>query len=167
MIKYLLLDRDGVLNKKSEEGQYVRSINEFIRVSAAFQLLSYCQAHSIKTFVVTNQQGVARGIMSLQDVHDIHNHMQEDLRKQWLGIDGFYVCPHHKDENCPCRKPQPWLINQILSDYPDIQKDECLLIGDSDTDIQAAARAWIVSYKIPSDALWEHLSVIISLLSQA
>jgi len=167
MIKYLLLDRDGVLNKKSDEGQYVTSVDEFARISAAFQLLSHCKTYDIKTFVVTNQQWVARGIMSLQDVHDIHDHMQEELTKQWLRIDGFYVCPHHKDEQCPCRKPKPWLIHQLLSDYPDIQKNECLLIGDSDTDIQAAARAWIVSYKIQSDTLWDHISIIISLLSQS
>ena len=167
MIKYLLLDRDGVLNKKPDEGQYVTSVSEFARIPAAFELLAYCKNNGIKIFVVTNQQGVARQIMSLQDVHSIHDYMQNELIKQWLQIDGFYLCPHHRNENCPCRKPKPWLINQILSDYPDIQKDECLLIGDSDTDIQAAARAWIVSYKIQSDALWEHVPTIISLLSQA
>lgn len=88
--------------------------------------------------VVTNQRGVARGMMSKAQVEDVHGFMQKELKKHDAHVDGIYVCPHDVGE-CHCRKPDIGLYLQAERDFP-IDKSSSWMVGDSLTDVEAGER---------------------------
>lgn len=88
--------------------------------------------------VVTNQRGVARGMMTLEAVEDVHRHMYAALEEAGAHIDGIYVCPHNEGE-CHCRKPEIGLFLQAERDFS-IDKAASWMVGDSDTDTEAGER---------------------------
>lgn len=72
--------------------------------------------HGFQVIIVTNQRGVARGLMTLADVEDIHSHMQECLKRNGAHVDGIYICPH-EEGTCRCRKPDIGLFLQAERDF--------------------------------------------------
>ena len=88
--------------------------------------------------VVTSQRGVARGMMTLEAVEDVHRHMYAALEEAGAHIDGIYVCPHNEGE-CHCRKPEIGLFLQAERDFS-IDKAASWMVGDSDTDTEAGER---------------------------
>ncbi len=162
MRKTLFLDRDWVINKKAPEGEYVYSLDKFQRNDKAQELIRLCKENFWLVIVVTNQQGIWKGLYSYNDVEKIHDKIQYDL---WVHkIDGFFVCPHLIMDNCACRKPKPGMIYNALDKFSSIDKQSALLIGDSTTDIEAAKAAGIKSIKIDSDWLSEHFEYICTML---
>lgn len=137
-IKAVLLDRDGTINV--ERADYVRSLGQFVllpQVREAFALLADLQ---LPVAIVTNQSGLARGALSEQDLASIHAHLRQLAADAGLPIAGFYVCPHHPDAQCNCRKPRPGLLLQAASELG-LAPSECLMIGDSVGDFLAARAA--------------------------
>lgn len=88
--------------------------------------------------VVTNQRGVARGMMTMDDVRDIHQFMLEELEKLGARVDGIYVCPHNEGE-CSCRKPEIGLFLMAEKDFL-IDRERSWMVGDSGTDVEAGER---------------------------
>lgn len=95
--------------------------------------------------IVTNQRGVARGMMSADDVEEVHQHMCAVLKKSGAHIDGIYVCPH-EEGTCTCRKPNIGLFLQAERDYG-IDKALSWMIGDSDSDAEAGRRYGVRTIK--------------------
>ena len=85
--------------------------------------------------MVTNQQGIGKGLMSHDDLHSVHSHMLRNITLAGGRIDNIYYCPHLAHEDPPCRKPNPGLAFQAKEDYPDINFRESIMIGDSPSDI--------------------------------
>jgi len=135
----VFLDRDGVLNRKPPEGDYVKNFEEFYWNRGAKLLLKAINGRKFLTVIVTNQRGIALGKMSAEFVEALHGKMNDDLRKIGAYIDAFYYCPHEKD-SCDCRKPKPGLFFQAAKDL-DIDLKRSYFIGDSESDLQAGKSA--------------------------
>jgi D-glycero-D-manno-heptose 1,7-bisphosphate phosphatase len=160
----LFLDRDGVINVKLE-ARYVRNSNEFEFMQGALVAISKLSKLFKRILIVTNQQGIGKGIMTADDLNLLHSFMTSEIGKLNGKIDKIYFCPHLDTENCNCRKPNPGMINQAIADFPEIDRHNSYLIGDSDSDIEAGNRMNLNTVKVDNDytlAKWtaELMSVI-------
>lgn len=129
----LFLDRDGVINQKPPEGDYVKSLDEFHILPGVLQAMDILDSLFKHIIVVTNQRGIARGLVTSQTVDLIHGFMQQAIPV----IDAVYVCPHEKD-TCLCRKPLPGLAYAAQKQFPDINFSESITVGDSLSDMKFA-----------------------------
>jgi D-glycero-D-manno-heptose 1,7-bisphosphate phosphatase len=134
-LKTVFLDRDGVINRKMPEGQYVTGWQHFDLLPGVPQAIARLNQVGLRVLVVTNQRGVALGLYSAADVEAIHAQLRQDLAKDSAKIDGFYFCPHDK-RSCNCRKPLPGLFEQAQAQFPEIDPATSLIIGDSLSDIE-------------------------------
>jgi D-glycero-D-manno-heptose 1,7-bisphosphate phosphatase len=146
--KAVFLDRDGVLNRKIE-GDYVRTPSQFVWLDGAREGVLRLNKEGWIVVLITNQRGVARGLMTLADVVETHRKMQCDLAEIGAHVDAIYVCPHENNE-CSCRKPEPGLILKAAKEWK-IDLGASLLIGDSGSDIEAARRAGVRAWRMPTD----------------
>jgi len=146
----LFLDRDGVINVKLD-GQYVRNTVEFEFMTGAETAISKLSKIFNRILIVTNQQGIAKGIMSDNDLGFLHEYMLLELKKNGGVIDKVYYCPHLSTENCSCRKPNPGMIQQAIIDFPEIKIEDSYLIGDSDTDILAGNKMGLITVKVDNE----------------
>lgn len=138
--KAVILDRDGVLNKKPPRASYVRTWEEFEWLPGAIEGLRALKQAGYKTILATNQAGVARGAMSEGDLRHLHERMQAVLRDAGAGLDAIYYCPHGWDEGCFCRKPRPGLLFQAQREHH-LDLTKTVFIGDDERDLEAGAAA--------------------------
>ena len=143
----LFLDRDGVINRKLE-GRYVRNWKEFEFMPNALFAIKKLSKRFKRILVVTNQQGIGKGIMTVNDLSLLHQSMQKEIVKNGGKIDKVYFCPHLEKENFNCRKPEIGMIQYAIKDFPDINLEQSFLIGDSSSDIEAGERAGLKSIKV-------------------
>jgi D-glycero-D-manno-heptose 1,7-bisphosphate phosphatase len=134
-VKTVFLDRDGVINRKMPDGQYVAHPKQMLLLHGVPGAISELNQAGIRVIVATNQRGISLGLYTDADVEAIHAELQRQLSTVGGYIEAFYVCPHNESE-CNCRKPLPGLFEQACAQYPDIQAADCLMIGDSLSDIQ-------------------------------
>ena len=146
----LFLDRDGVINHRLD-GQYVKNADEFEFMLGAEMAISKLSKVFKRIFIVTNQQGIAKGIMSDKDLFILHEYMLLKLKKNEGLIDRIYYCPHLASESCNCRKPNTGMIQQAIIDFPEIKLAESYLIGDSDTDILAGNKMGLITIKVDNE----------------
>lgn len=133
----LFLDRDGVINQQIV-GDYVRSWRDFVWLPGAKSAIGALRKWAPRIVVVTNQQGIGKGLMSVDDVSLIHHHLQEDLAADDVELDAFQVCPHLVSDECPCRKPRAGLVLDWLAHNADIEGALSVVVGDSESDIKLA-----------------------------
>ena len=160
----LFLDRDGVVNVKLE-ARYVRNSNEFEFMQGALVAISKLSKLFKRILIVTNQQGIGKGIMTEDDLNLLHSFMTSEIGKLNGKIDKIYFCPHLDTENCNCRKPNPGMINKAIADFPEIDLQNSYLIGDSESDIEAGNSMKLNTVKVDNEytlAKWttELMSVI-------
>lgn len=135
--KAAFLDRDGTI---ARDVHYCRRVEDFgilPRVTEAIRLLN---RKGYRVAVITNQSGIARGYFSQETLSLIHQKMITVLEERGAHIDGVYVCPHHPDEGCECRKPKPTLLKRAANDLS-IDLERSYMIGDDDKDVQAGIAA--------------------------
>ena len=135
----VFLDRDGVIDRKPPTGDYVRRWSEFRLVPTIADWIRLFNALDLLVIVVTNQRGIARGLMRKEDVEEIHSNMVAELAAAGARIDDIFYCPHDRDEGCECRKPGTGMVRQACEKW-DIDLAGSLMIGDSDKDAELAAR---------------------------
>lgn len=146
--KLLLLDRDGVLNQKPGEGDYVTSKSRllvFHEVLAKVAKLT----QQIRVVVVTNQQGVGKDLMSQSDLESVNEAINEQIVRLGGQKIVFFVCTHVIDLQCECRKPKPGLILKAISSFH-VLSNEAIFIGDQESDREAAKLARIDFLKTDS-----------------
>jgi D-glycero-D-manno-heptose 1,7-bisphosphate phosphatase len=135
------LDRDGTINRKAPEGEYVTSPDRFEFLPGAERAIELLAAAGWLVVVVTNQRGVALGRMTLDDVAAVNARMAH------LPIAGVYVCPHERG-SCDCRKPATGLFEQARGGLGGIEFGQSVVIGDAPSDIAAGeaigARSFLV-----------------------
>ncbi len=148
MKQFLFLDRDGVINKKRED--YVKTIQELEFIPGIFDAIKKLNSLGIHIIVITNQSVVNRKIISEDQLNKIHNFMLETMKEKSCTISKIYFCPHHPEERCVCRKPNTGMIEQAIKDF-NINLSNTLLIGDSNSDIEAAKKMKIRSIKLETD----------------
>ena len=143
-VRYVFLDRDGVINRKPPEGEYVSDRSRFQLLPGVEGAIAKLNRADRRVIVVSNQRGIALGLYSDAQVEALHVHLQQYLAQHGAHIDAFYYCPHDNNQ-CDCRKPKPGLFQQALRDFPDVSPSNSLLIGDSISDIE-----WARNLGIPS-----------------
>jgi len=134
-LRTIFLDRDGVINRKMPEGQYVTSWQQFELLPGVPESIAKLNQAGLQVLVVSNQRGIALGLYTTADVDEIHRRLGMELISSDAHIDGFYFCPHDKN-TCTCRKPLPGLFDQAQADFPDIESASSVMIGDSFSDIE-------------------------------
>jgi len=135
----VFVDRDGVINEKPKDGSYVTSWSEFAFMPGAIHAIRLLNEASRRVIAVTNQRGIARGIMTTDDLEVIHRRMLDELNTAEAHLDAVYYCPH-AEGSCECRKPRVGLFLRAKTDFPDIAFDDAFVIGDSDRDMEAGRR---------------------------
>jgi D-glycero-D-manno-heptose 1,7-bisphosphate phosphatase len=138
--KIILLDRDGVINQKPAEHDYVKNWGEFTFLPGAVEALKLLTENGYDIFIITNQRGIARGMMEENALGEIHQSMIAELAQHGARIKQIYHCPHDIDDNCDCRKPKPGLLFKAAGDY-DFDLTKALFIGDSEQDRLAGEAA--------------------------
>ncbi len=137
MLKLILLDRDGVINKKIDG--YVRNKNDWEETNGSLHAIAKLNK-IYKVAICTNQRGIGLGVLKLSDLNSIHQNLTQRLAAYNGSIDAIYFCPHNIDDRCNCRKPQPGMLHRAMSEFS-CAPDETCFIGDSITDTQAAIAA--------------------------
>lgn len=140
MRKAVFLDRDGVINRKAPEGEYITSVAEFGMLPGVPSEVSKLNVAGYVVLIVTNQRGIARNKLSIGDLDAIHATMLYQFREAGAAIDGVYCCPHDIDSGCSCRKPRPGMLTQAASEH-NVTLAGSWLVGDSSSDIGAGRSA--------------------------
>lgn len=137
--KVILLDRDGVINKKPPKADYVKNWKEFIFLPGSIEAIKLLKSKGYKIFIASNQSGIARRQLSEKDLGLIHKKMQQELKRNNTKIDGIYYCPHGWNDGCNCRKPKPGLLLTAAREHLfDLTKT--IFIGDDQRDREAGER---------------------------
>ena len=138
----IFLDRDGTLN---EDPGYIGDpnlVNLFEDTGKALSLLK--NELKFKLFVISNQSGIARGLITKKNVDTVNSKINELLLKDNVQIDAFYYCPFHPDfsseEECVCRKPSPYLVFKAAKDFQ-IDLEKSYFVGDAVSDIECGINA--------------------------
>jgi D-glycero-D-manno-heptose 1,7-bisphosphate phosphatase len=132
----VFLDRDGVVNRKRPEGCYVARPDDLAVLSGVPEAIRRLNDAGLLVAVVTNQRGISLGLYTAGDVAAIHARLADILAVHGAHIDGFYICPHDRNQ-CDCRKPKTGLFEQAMRDFPSIHAHTSVMIGDSLSDIEA------------------------------
>ena len=135
MTRYIILDRDGVINQDSDD--FIKSPNEWRPINGSLEAIALLNQHDYRVVVITNQSGIARGLFTLQTLQAIHHKMLSAVRDAGGEIDSIYFCPHGPDDQCQCRKPRPGLIKQFSQEHH-VDLAGLPMIGDSMRDLQVA-----------------------------
>ena len=150
MFDTLFLDRDGVINKKLEQ-RYVTNFDEFVFVKNSDVAIRKLHKIFKRILVVTNQQGIGKGIMTEDDLNLLHLQMQRELSIDFDLIDKIYFCPCLEGDDCNCRKPKTGMLENAKLDFPDMKVEDSFLVGDSDSDIIAGKKFGLTTIKVSSE----------------
>jgi D-glycero-D-manno-heptose 1,7-bisphosphate phosphatase len=152
------LDRDGTINEKAPEGDYVTTPERFRFLDGAEQAVRMLAGDGWRVVVVTNQRGVALGRMTLDDVDRVNSRMAH------LPISGVFVCPHERD-SCDCRKPGTGLFEQARAAFPEIEFDRSVVIGDAESDVLAGRAIGARTFRVGAPPLPSLLDVARSIVA--
>ena len=150
----VFLDRDGTI---MEDSNYVGKVEHVVLIPHAAQALKRLQDAGYKLFIITNQSGVGRGYFTREAVESIHAHLNEQFGQAGVRFDRYYVCPHHPEYNCECRKPKPKFLLDAAREYG-LDRPRCFMIGDRASDIQAGVNAGVRSVLVLTGAGRETLA---------
>lgn len=130
----LFLDRDGVINVE-KEGDYVRNKDEFHFISNAPEAIAQLSRLFGRIVIVTNQKGIGKGLMTEDDLAQIHDHLIQEVEKHGGKIDRIYYCSSI-DPGSPCRKPNNGMALQAKHDFPEINFSRSVMIGNTLSDMR-------------------------------
>jgi len=140
MKRAAFLDRDGVINRKPPEGQYVTRWEEMEFLPGVPAAISLLTQAGFCVLTVSNQRCVAKGLLTAIELESIHNRMCRELAKTGAVITEVYYCPHEEQPPCGCRKPSPGMLFRAALEH-EIDLKASWMIGDSEIDIQAGRSA--------------------------
>jgi len=136
----VILDRDGVLNRRMPRARYVRTPAEWEWLPGAREGLRHFTESGFRVIVVTNQAGIGRGAMTEADLAAVHERLRQEASATGGHIDAIYHCPHDWNEGCACRKPEPGMLFEAQRAF-DLDLSRVTFVGDDERDGQAAAAA--------------------------
>jgi D-glycero-D-manno-heptose 1,7-bisphosphate phosphatase len=136
--RFLLLDRDGVLNENRPD--YVKRLDEVCFYRDALEALELLKRKGVGVMLISNQSGINRGLIGMDDFWEIHEGVIRRVEECGGSIMAAFYCPHRPNENCDCRKPAPSMIAAACR-FAGIEPQEVFFIGDSESDMAAAANA--------------------------
>lgn len=159
--KVIFLDRDGTLNVRAPKACYIKSPEQFVWLEHAKEAVLELKRKGYQIYLITNQPGIARGMVSWEDIDAIHEKMCRELHDIGAQLDGIYMCPHGWNDGCECRKPKPGMLFQAQKEHS-LDLTKCLLIGDDDRDIEAGQAANLEQCILVTDtfSLWDAVQQI-------
>ena len=134
----IILDRDGVINERVPG--YVKTPEEWVPIAGSIEAMVDLYQHGYRLVIASNQSGIGRGVMGVEDLRKVHEKMESLLRENQTHIDGLFFCPHAPKDHCECRKPKPGMLNSIAQRMHRNLKG-VVFVGDSITDVEAANAA--------------------------
>ena len=134
MLSAVFLDRDGVINENRED--YVKSLDELKLLPGAVEAIARLSRAGFRIVIVSNQQGVGRGLIQTETLELINRKILDELAAIGAAVAGIYYCPHLKEEDCECRKPKPGLLIKASKELG-IDLARSVLVGDSPHDVEA------------------------------
>lgn len=152
--RFLFLDRDGVINAHRPD-DYVKSLDEFIFLPDALEALCHLSHHFTHVIVVTNQRGVGKGKMSESSLNEVHTYLMRQVEEAGGKIDAIYYSIHLDDDH-PNRKPNGGMAFEAKNEFPEIDFEKSIMIGDSRSDIEFGRRLEMTTILIKSVApMWQ------------
>jgi D-glycero-D-manno-heptose 1,7-bisphosphate phosphatase len=146
------LDRDGTINEKAAEGDYVKGPDELRLLAGAADAIRSLNDAGVLVIVVTNQRGIALGRMTEVDLQAVHARLRDLLDLSGgARVDEFLFCPHEHGQ-CTCRKPAPGMLQAACQRFPCIERADSVVIGDSASDIEAGRRFGVRGLLLGRDA---------------
>lgn len=134
--KVVVLDRDGVVNRDSNE--FIKSAAEWLPLPGSIEAIADLSRAGYLIMLATNQSGLARGLFDSAALDSIHEKFRKLVESEGGSVDGIFFCPHGPEEGCRYRKPATGLLEQIEGEF-DCKLHNCWFIGDSLRDLQAAS----------------------------
>ena len=134
-MSFIILDRDGVINYDSDF--YIKSPDEWIPIPGSLEAIAQLNRAGYRVLIATNQSGIARGYYDLETLDLIHEKFINLLAQVGGYVEEIFFCPHHPDDHCYCRKPQPGLFHKMQEKYP-LDFSSLFFVGDNLSDVQVA-----------------------------
>jgi D,D-heptose 1,7-bisphosphate phosphatase len=164
--KAIFLDRDGVVNY---EKNFVLSPEAMELIPEAPEAIKKINNSEYLAIMVTNQSAVARNLITLKELTQIHEKLQADLKKFNAFLDSIYFCPHHPDYDgpgvnknlimdCHCRKPKPGMLTDASEEF-NIELTKSYMIGDAERDIQAGKEAGCITIGVRTGKNIENFNI--------
>lgn len=151
--KIILIDRDGVINKKAAPGEYILKWEDFRTVESTMVAMQELARSGYSFIIISNQAGIARKKLTQNQLQKIHQNMLRLFSDLKIPILDIFVCPHHWDDGCQCRKPAPGMFFDASQKHL-FRLDQVIFIGDDSRDCEAAYSARCASIFIgPSESL--------------
>ncbi len=152
MNKAIFLDRDGVINREYNRG-YTFTVEAFIINDGVIEAIKMFREKGYMLILITNQSGISKDIYKHEDVHNVHNYFEAELKKHNLNLDAIYYCPHHPDFNsrCLCRKPDSIMLEKAMARFS-IDPTVSYFIGDAERDYKAGLKAGLTPILIESNS---------------
>jgi D-glycero-D-manno-heptose 1,7-bisphosphate phosphatase len=140
MKKAVFLDRDGVINRSAPDGGYVTRWEDFHILPGVPEAIALLNTANFLVVVATNQRCVAKDLLSLSGLEQLHANLRTTLEPAGARLDAIYFCPHDIFPPCTCRKPLPGMLLDAAKEHH-IELSSSWMIGDSASDIEAGKRA--------------------------
>lgn len=132
----IFLDRDGTLNP---DPGYIRSPEQYELFPGVAEALAKLKQAGARLILVTNQSGIARGLLTVEDLDRVHAKLRQLIGSAGASLDAIYFCPHHPDEGCRCRKPETGMIDRAVREQQ-VDLTRAYYVGDHARDIMLAHR---------------------------
>ncbi|MFC4520711.1 D-glycero-beta-D-manno-heptose 1,7-bisphosphate 7-phosphatase [Cupriavidus pinatubonensis] len=132
--KFVVLDRDGVINLDSD--QFVKSPDEWVPIEGSLEAIAAMNQAGYRVVVASNQSGIGRGLFEMSALNAMHEKMYKALAHLGGRVDAVFFCPHTAADSCDCRKPKPGLLDQISERFG-IELKGVPIVGDSLRDLEA------------------------------
>ncbi len=140
----LFLDRDGVINRRIID-DYVKNPDEFEFLPNVQNAIKICSEFFGRIFIVTNQQGIGKGLMTIEQLEEVHEKLLKGITLAGGRIDQIYFCPELADSNHPNRKPEIGMAVHAQKDFPEIDFSKSIMVGDSISDMEFGRKAGMVN----------------------
>ena len=148
----LFLDRDGVINVRLID-DYVKKVEEFEFLPGVLEAFKIFAEKFGRIIIVTNQQGVGKGLMTMHDVDEAHAYMLKEIEGQKGRVDKIYVCPQLKSDPDNYRKPSPRMAFMAQHDFPEIDFEKSVMVGDSNSDIEFGKNAGMYTVQVGNEPI--------------
>jgi D-glycero-D-manno-heptose 1,7-bisphosphate phosphatase len=148
-LRTVFLDRDGTINVKAPEGEYIRSPADLVLLPGAAQALAALNAAQLRTILVTNQRWLSENSADPDCYSAVHARLEQLLAREGARLDAAYHCPHAAGV-CDCRKPGAGMLLRAAREHG-LDLSEAVIVGDSDADLRAGRSAGTATILIRAD----------------
>lgn len=156
----LFLDRDGVINERLIN-DYVKTVDQFKFIDGVLDAMPVFNRIFGQIVVVTNQQGIGKGLMTAEDLYAIHARMLNSIRDRGGRIDAVYHCPELAGTKAECRKPNTGMAHQAQMEFPEIDFSKSLMVGDSESDMEFGQQLGMTCAFIGNDERYDSYESLI------